>query len=125
MEFLHQAPADYRPKIYTDGSYKELDHDIHTIFEETAVRKQAQAGVVIVHDGPDWKERPMFTMHISAGEDIGACSAHTMKYIALAVTMELQQRFKTTQISPQLHENEKIHKRDFFRTKFVFFCHIL
>ena len=39
--------------------------------------------------------------------------------------IERQQRFKTTQISPQLHEKEKIHKRDFFRTKFVFFCHIL
>lgn len=74
------STADYRPRIYTDGSYKELDHDLHTINEETAVRKQAQAGVVIVHDGPDWKDRSMITMHIRDGEDIGARSAYTTKY---------------------------------------------
>ena len=45
-EFVRRQSTDYKPRIYTDGSYKEYDHDLHTVFEEEAVRKAARAGIV-------------------------------------------------------------------------------
>ncbi len=42
-EFVRTQPEDYKPRIYTDGSYKEFGHNLHTVFEEEAVRKAASA----------------------------------------------------------------------------------
>jgi hypothetical protein len=97
-EFVRKQPADYKPRIYTDGSYKEFGHDIHTVFEEEAVRKAARAGIVILHDGPEWKTRPIFALHIKEGEEIGARSAYTMEYLAIAAAHRLQNDFKATAV---------------------------
>ena len=51
LQFCEEQGPDYRPRIYTDGSYSERDHDIHSVFDTDAVTKTASAGIAIVHDG--------------------------------------------------------------------------
>ena len=62
VQFCKAQPADYIPRIFTDGAYDKADHDLHYVFDDTAVRRHAAASVVIVHDGPDWKDRLVFSI---------------------------------------------------------------
>ena len=89
-QFCQDQGPDYIPRIYTDGSYVERDHDIHSVFEPDAVTKTAAAGIAIIHDGPDWRDRPIYAMHVDHGDDIGVRSAYTMEYLALAIAMRIQ-----------------------------------
>ena len=89
-QFCSTQGPTYKPRIYTDGSYTERDHDLHSVFDTDAVTRTAAAGIAIVHDGPDWKQRPMYAIHIDHGADIGARSAYTMEYLALAMAMRVQ-----------------------------------
>jgi len=112
-EFVRRQPRDYKPRIYTDGSYKEIDHDLHSVFEDEAVRKVARAGIVILHDGPEWKTRPIFALHIKEGEEIGARSAYTMEYLAIAAAQRLQKDFKASAVcSDSLAVVKTIRNRD-------------
>jgi hypothetical protein len=89
-DFCRKQGPTFRPRIYTDGAYEEKDHNMHTVFDKNAVTKKSAAGMVIVHDGPDWRDRPMFALHIGHGADIHADSAHTMEYLAFAMAMRVQ-----------------------------------
>ena len=60
------------------------------MLDSNAVTRQSAAGVIIVHDGYDWKDRPSFAIHISDGSDIQAGSAYTLEYLAVAVALRLQ-----------------------------------
>jgi len=88
-EFCKEQGSDYIPRIYTDGSYAERDFDIHSVFDSDAVTRTASAGVAIIHDGPDWRSKPIYAIHIAHGDDIGARSAYTMEYLALAIALRL------------------------------------
>ena len=81
-QFCVEQGSTYKPRIYTDGSYVEKDHDIHSVFDSDAVTKKSAAGMAIIHDGPDWRDRPIYAMHVPFGDDIGARSAYTMEYLA-------------------------------------------
>ena len=88
--FCAEQGPTYKPRIYTDGAYVEKDHDMHSVFDKDAITKKSAAGLAIVHDGPDWQDRPIYALHIRHGADIGASSAYTMEYLALAVAMRIQ-----------------------------------
>ena len=94
IEFCKSQPADYVPRIYTDGTYDEAEHDLHSIFDATAVRRHAAASVVIVHDGVDLKDRPAFSIRITDGDMIDMRSAYTMEYLALTLATQIQQHTK-------------------------------
>jgi Ulp1 family protease len=89
-QFCQEQGPEYKPRIYTDGSYMERDHDIHSVFDSDAITKTAAAGIAIIHDGPDWRDRPIYAIHVDHGADIGVRSAYTMEYLALAIAMRLQ-----------------------------------
>ena len=89
-DFCRRQGPTYRPGIYTDGAYEERDYDLHTVFDRNAVTKKSAAGMAIVHDGPDWQDRPIFALHIGHGADIRADSAYTMEFLALAMAMRVQ-----------------------------------
>ena len=90
LHFCDEQGPDYKPRIYTDGSYTERDHDIHSVFDTDAVTKTASAGIAIVHDGEDWQDRPIYAIHVDHGADVGTRSAYTMEYLALAMAMRMQ-----------------------------------
>ena len=75
IQFCQAQPEDYIPRLFTDGTYTETDHDLHSVFESTAVRQHAAASVVILHDGDDWENRPAFAMQITDGDMIETRSA--------------------------------------------------
>ena len=68
-------PEDYIPKLYMDGNFREMDLDLHSVFESTAVRQHAAASVVILHDGEDLGTRPAIAMNITKSDMIGTRSA--------------------------------------------------
>ena len=90
MTFCRTQGPSYRPRFYTDGAYKEQSHDMHSVFDTEAVHRKSAAGLVIIHDGPDWKERPIHALYIGRGADVEAPSAFTMEYLALAAAMRMQ-----------------------------------
>ena len=98
VEFCKSQPADYLPRIFTDGTYDEAEHDLHSLFDATAVRRHAAASVVIVHDGADWKDRPAFSIRITDGDTIDTRSAYKLEYLALALATQIQQHSKETGI---------------------------
>ena len=75
ITFCQTQTADYIPRHFTDGTYKETDHDLYSVFESTAVEQHAAASVVILHDGQDWEKRSAFEIHITDGDMIGTRSA--------------------------------------------------
>ena len=90
MAFCIAQGPTYRPRFYTDGAYKEQSHDMHSVFDTEAVHRKSAAGVVIIHDGADWRERPIHALYIGRGADADAPSAFTMEYLALAAAMRMQ-----------------------------------
>ena len=94
VDFCKSQQTDYIARIYTDGSYDESQFDLHSIFDTNAVRHHASASVVIVHDGPDWTERPALCLRITDGDMINTRSAYTMEYLALALATQIQQHTK-------------------------------
>ena len=66
-EFCRTPADDYILTLYTDGTYREADHDLHSVFDGTAQRRHAAASVVILHDGEDWESRLAFSMHKTDG----------------------------------------------------------
>ena len=56
FEICKSQPAEFLPRIFTDGTYEEAEHDLHGVFDATDVRRHATASVVIVYDGPDLKD---------------------------------------------------------------------
>ena len=87
VDFCKAQPLDYLPRIYTDGTYDKTQIDLHSVFDPTAVRRQAAASVVIVRDGADLKDRPAISTRITR-------SAYTMEYLALALASQVQQHSK-------------------------------
>ena len=74
----------------TDKTYKVTDHNLHSVFESTAVKQHAALSVVILHHGEDWDTRPAFAMHMTDGDMLGTRSAYTMEYLALALATKIQ-----------------------------------
>ena len=89
-DFCRRQGLTYRPRIYTEGAYEEKDYDLHTVFDRNAVIKKSAAGLAIIHDRPNWRDRPIFALHFEQGADIRAVSAYTMEYLALAMAMCVQ-----------------------------------
>jgi hypothetical protein len=48
----------------------------------------ASAAIIIKDDTADWKDKPVLAVHINDGTDIGAASAFTMEYLALAGALQ-------------------------------------
>ena len=71
IQFCKAHTENYIPRLFTDGTYRETDHDLHSVFENTAFRRPAAASVLILHDGQDWETQPAFAMHITYGDMIG------------------------------------------------------
>ena len=111
-KFCKRQKEDYKPRIYTDGMFKEDDHDLRTIFNVRSVRVDTGASVIILHDGPDWRDREMLALHIKNGEEMEAKSAFTMEFIALAAALRMQKGFKATATcSDCLSVVKIVHKR--------------
>ena len=89
-QFCKAQEAEYRPVLYMDGSYREMNVGLRSVFDRTAVTRVASGSIVIMHAGDDWKERPIFTLGIRQGQDIQASSAFTMEYLALTGALLIQ-----------------------------------
>ena len=105
VHFCKSQPADYTPRLYTDGAYRESNFDLHSVFEADVIRKHAAASVVIMHDGIDWKSRPVLWLIITDGDAIDKRSAYTMEYLALGLTTQIQKRSKGTGICSDHGQN--------------------
>ena len=75
-QFCQAQEADYRPVLYTDGSYSETNLGLRSVFDRTAVTRVAGGSIVAVHAGEDWKERPIFNLGIRQVQDIQVLSTH-------------------------------------------------
>ena len=91
LQWVATAPPGFTPCIHTDGSYNEANSPIEAIFSDAHKRIQASAGLVIMHNGPDWRDYPQLVLHLQNGSGIDAKSAYTMEYLALAAALRLQE----------------------------------
>ena len=96
-QFCLQQKADYRPVLYTDGSYSKTDLGLRDVFDKANGTTVANGSIVIMHAGDDWKQRPIFAIGIRHGSDIQATSAFTMEYLALAGALLLQRNINGEQ----------------------------
>ena len=76
--------------------YREEDFDLHAVFDSMAVARKSGASLVIIHDGPDWKTRPIYAMRIKDRDLIDTRSAYTMEFLALVAALRIQHDFKAT-----------------------------
>ena len=76
----------FSPDFYTDGSYKELCN-VASILHPRGIIREAAAAVIIKDNSNNWKNKPVFVIHVADGTDIGPQSAFSMEYIALAMAM--------------------------------------
>ena len=90
-QWVDSAPQGFIPCIHTDGSYNEGNSTMEAIFNDSHKRITASAGLVIMHDGPDWRRFPQLVLHLKDGASIDTRSAYTMEYIALAAALRLQE----------------------------------
>ena len=90
VEFCDRQGNNYKPRIYTDGAYSERNHTLMSAFDPETIIKDSAGGVVIVHDGLDWRDRAIYALHIGDGAGIGADSAYTMEYLAVAIAMRMR-----------------------------------
>ena len=93
-QFCQAQKTEYRPILYTDGSYSETNSGLRSVMDKTAVTRAASGSIVVMHAGEDWRERPIFTLGIRQGQDIHASSAFTMEYLALTGALLLQKEIQ-------------------------------
>ena len=91
VDWIAKAPAGFVPCIHTDGSYNEGSLSLASIFDDAHKTISATAGLIIMHDGPDWRDFPTCAIHIKDGDKIQARSAYSMEFIALAAALRLQE----------------------------------
>jgi len=92
--FLSHQDKGYIPRLYTDGSFRKEEFSLETVFLPSACKTVAGGGIVIIHEGLDWQARPIFALGITDGEQVGAQSAFTMEYLAIAGAIRLQQEIQ-------------------------------
>ena len=84
----------YIPAIYTDGSYKEYS-SVQAILQPTTMRRKASAAIIIKDNSPDWKIRPIISIKVDEGENIGTRSAYSMEFLSLAMAMTVAEGIST------------------------------
>ena len=89
LQWVHDNMSclqSYEPAFYTDGAYKD-PNTLNSIFQPTTSIPKAAAAVVIKDNSASWRSKPIYVIRITDGEAIGASSAYSMEFLALAMAM--------------------------------------
>ena len=80
-------------RIFTDGSYTEHNNPLQTTLESPDLLKPtATAGPVITDDSPNWKQRPVISIHFAQDDNVKATSVFHMECLALILALTLTEK---------------------------------
>ena len=91
LGLVQEGGGDYKPCIFTDGSYLERANGMAAVFNTDKLTKISAGSMVIMHEGPDWRNFPTIVVEFDDGQAIGAGSAYSMEFLALTAALQLQE----------------------------------